>query len=353
MVSTRMAEHIDANMGSMLIGVIVSAVLLGVSLVQTFYYYLNYPKDRWFLRTLVALTALFDTVHLVLITHTIYHYLVSNYNKPESMELLIWSVLLEALFTGVTGALVQCFYLTRVWLLSNKNKFLTGFILAIVVANATMGTVWVVLSMQLNTFDELLSISPITISINALSTAADILIAVSLCIILHQARTGFRKSDTMINRLTLFIVNTGVLTSICAMASLISLIASPLTLIYATFYFCIGRLYTNSFLATLNARKAITGQVDDISHMLVSIPPTLLNTHQGSAGKKSHQQTISIRIETTQEQHGKVPASNLRTRSQGKLADKELYSEEEDPRQNVALETTKTHESFESDRHPV
>ncbi|KAH0579391.1 hypothetical protein H2248_003530 [Termitomyces sp. 'cryptogamus'] len=137
------------------------------------------------------------------------------------------------------------------------------------------------------------------------------------------------------------------------MASLISLIASPLTLIYATFYFCIGRLYTNSFLATLNARKAITGQVDDISHMLVSIPPTLLNTQQGSAGKKSHQQTISIRIETTQEQHGKVPASNLGTRSQGKLADKELYSEEEDPRQNVALETTKTHESFESDRHPV
>ncbi|KAH0579390.1 hypothetical protein H2248_003529 [Termitomyces sp. 'cryptogamus'] len=166
MVSTRMAEHIDANMGSMLIGVIVSAVLLGVSLVQTFYYYLNYPKDRWFLRTLVALTALFDTVHLVLITHTIYHYLVSNYksvrivtssyqlanlqlnSKPESMELLIWSVLLEALFTGVTGALVQCFYLTRVWLLSNKNKFLTGFILAIVVANATMGTVWVVLSIE-------------------------------------------------------------------------------------------------------------------------------------------------------------------------------------------------------------
>lgn len=30
-------------MGAMLIGVIVSAVLLGVSLVQTFYYYLGAP----------------------------------------------------------------------------------------------------------------------------------------------------------------------------------------------------------------------------------------------------------------------------------------------------------------------
>ncbi|KAF5371406.1 hypothetical protein D9615_009697 [Tricholomella constricta] len=300
MAETRMAENIDANMGSMLIGVIVSAVLLGISLVQTFYYYINYPKDPWYLRSLVAVTAVFDMVHLGMISHTVYHYLISNYNNPRSLELLVWSVLMEALFTGVTGALVQCFYLTRVWLLSNKSIFLTVFILLIVLANAGLGTVWVVLSMQLETYDELLTISPITISINALSAAADVLIAASLCIMLHRARTGFKRSDSMINRLMLFVVNTGVLTSCCAVASLISLIASPLTLVYASFYFCIGRLYTNSFLATLNARRTLTGKVDDVSHMLVSIPPTLLNTHH-SGGQKKSQANISIRIDTTHE----------------------------------------------------
>ncbi|RDB29940.1 hypothetical protein Hypma_013791 [Hypsizygus marmoreus] len=293
-----MADHIHYNMGSMLVGVIVSAVLLGVSFVQTFYYYMSYPKDPWYLKGLVALTVIFDTVHLIFISHTIYHYLVSNYNNPAALDLLIWSVVMEALPTGLTGALVQCFYTTRVWRLSNKNMLLTGFILLIVFGNAGCGTAWVILAIQLKTYTDLLRISPLTNTINALSTTADVLIAATLCLMLHRARTGFKRSDSMINKLMLFVVNTGVLTSLCAIGSLISLIVSPNTLVYASFYFCIGRLYTNSFLATLNARKSITGRVDDVSHMLVSIPPTLLNTHNLS--KKSNQ-NISIRIDTTKE----------------------------------------------------
>ncbi|KAG6879188.1 hypothetical protein C0992_004491, partial [Termitomyces sp. T32_za158] len=128
---------------------------------------------------------------------------------------------------------------------------------------------------------------------------------------LEQGLKSNFLSDTIINRLMLFIVNTGLLTSLFAMATLISLVISPLTLIYATFYFCIGRLYTNSFLATLNARKAITGQVDDVSHMLVSIPPAFSNTRQISTGNKLQHQAISIRIETTQEQHSMVSKNDL------------------------------------------
>ncbi|KAF9463802.1 hypothetical protein BDZ94DRAFT_1321566 [Collybia nuda] len=324
-MSTTVPPPLDSTMGAMLIGVIVSAVLLGVSLVQTFYYYLDYPKDPWYLKSLVACTAVFDVTHLAMISHTVYHYLITNYHNPPSLEIMTWSVLLEALFTGVTGALVQCFYTTRVWRLSNKNVWLTGLILAIVLANAGCGTAWVILSMQLNTYEELLSISPLTISINALSTGADVLIAASLCFMLQRARTGFKKSDSMINRLMLFVVNTGVLTSICAIASLVSLLASPLTLIYASFYFCIGRLYTNSFLATLNARKSITGRIDDVSHMLVSMPPTLL-TPIGSSGKSS--QNISIRIDTTKErdrEHLDVHSNKGHNLSDDELASPKRY----------------------------
>jgi len=215
--------------------------------------------------------------------------------------------------------------LTIISVVSNKNVWLTGLILAIVLANAGCGTAWVILSMQLNTYEELLSISPLTISINALSTGADVLIAASLCFMLQRARTGFKKSDSMINRLMLFVVNTGVLTSICAIASLVSLLASPLTLIYASFYFCIGRLYTNSFLATLNARKSITGRIDDVSHMLVSMPPTLL-TPIGSSGKSS--QNISIRIDTTKErdrEHLDVHSNKGHNLSDDELASPKRY----------------------------
>ncbi|KAJ3933782.1 MAG: hypothetical protein NXY57DRAFT_1037381 [Lentinula lateritia] len=62
---------------------------------------------------------------------------------------------------------------------------------------------------------------------------------------------------------TLHAVNTGAITSICAMSTLVSMLAAPKTLIYIAFYFCIGQLYTASLLATLNARNGMRNAADD------------------------------------------------------------------------------------------
>jgi len=176
--------------------------------------------------------------------------------------------------------------------LSHKNFILTGSILLLVLANSGCGIAWVIVSIQIKTYEDLLKISPLTISINALSATADVIIAATLVIMLNRSRTGFSKSDTMINKLILFVVNTGLLTSCCAIASLISLVASPRTLIYASFYFCIGRLYSNSLLATLNARRILRGRVDDVDVMMLTIPST-------STSSSRPNKNISIRVNTT------------------------------------------------------
>ncbi|GAW07567.1 hypothetical protein LENED_009570 [Lentinula edodes] len=56
-------EHqpLDNTMGAMLVGIIVSAVLYGISLVQTLFYFNRYRNDAWYLKSLVAITVLFDT----------------------------------------------------------------------------------------------------------------------------------------------------------------------------------------------------------------------------------------------------------------------------------------------------
>ncbi|CAA7263604.1 unnamed protein product [Cyclocybe aegerita] len=201
---------LDNSMGAMMIGVIVSAVLHGICLLQAFLYYQNYKKDVWYLKSLVILTVSFDAIHLAMISHAVYHYVVSYYHDEDQLRFLVWTVLMEALFTGVNGAVVQTFYTLRVWRLSKGNIILTGTILFLILATVGSGTAWVILSMQMETYDDLLKISPLTITINALSTAVDVAIAASLCIMLHNARTGFRKSDTIITKLIIFVVNTGV-----------------------------------------------------------------------------------------------------------------------------------------------
>lgn len=59
-------------------------------------------------------------------------------------------------------------------------------------------------------------------AINALAATGDVLITITLCILLHQSRTGYQSSDTMIMKLIMFSISTGFLTSICAAMSLIS-----------------------------------------------------------------------------------------------------------------------------------
>ncbi|KAF9050875.1 hypothetical protein BDZ89DRAFT_594735 [Hymenopellis radicata] len=282
-------------MGVMLIGVVLSAILYGLAIGQTLYYYSKYPKDPWYLKLLVAITVCFDTIHLILITQTMYHYLITSYYDSTALTEATWGVIIEALPTGVTGALVQCFYAVRVFRLSKKNLILTGVIMVLVVGNAGCGTVWVVLAMSKKSYKDLLDISAMTMTINALSVAADVLISLSLCIIFQRSKTGFRRSDTILTKLTIFFLNTGLATSMCAVGSLISLAVSPNSLVYALWYFCIGRLYTNSLLAALNARNIIRGQTADLDELS---PPTVPTSRASSSARTPN---ISIRIDTMQQ----------------------------------------------------
>ncbi|KAJ7036173.1 hypothetical protein C8F04DRAFT_1096362 [Mycena alexandri] len=243
--------------------VIVSAVLYGISLLQCLFYFTRYGRDPFYLKALVATTIFLDTMHLTFVVHTVYHYLIANYYKNDTLQ-----VMLEALPTGLTAGLVQSFYAHRVWRMSHRNVVLTGLILILVLATSGASNSLIIFTtayiLRAGTYEKLLKISPLTISINALSSGADVLITATLCFMLYHTQPASLETETMVNRLILFTINTGLLTSLCAIASLVSLIISPKTLIYASFYFCIGRLYSNALLASLNARAVIRGHINDV-----------------------------------------------------------------------------------------
>jgi len=141
-------------------------------------------------------------------------------------------------------------------------------------------------------------------TINALAAAGDVLIALVLCTMLQRSRTGFRRTDTMINKLMLFTINTGLLTSLCAVASLISIVAAPSTFIYIAFYFTLGRLYSNSLMATLNARKSIRGEDPEaITLSFRGMHKTGSTTMATAAttNAKCQANNISIKVDTIQE----------------------------------------------------
>ncbi|KIK02541.1 hypothetical protein K443DRAFT_96699 [Laccaria amethystina LaAM-08-1] len=297
---------LDNTFGAAFVGLVVAATLHGVSCVQAWYYF-THQDDQWPIRLLVGAVMAFDTIHQILITHTVYIYTISNWGNSKILGRLVWSMLVEVLFNGFTAFLVQSFLAMRVWRLSNRNPWLTLLVCLLIAgefgAPFVHITFWVFAHAACN------SGCSLSIIVNALAAAGDVLIAGTLCIILHRSRTGFHRSDTMINKLILFSVNTGVLTSLCAIASLISIVVAGHTFLYIAFFFCIGRLYSNSLLATLNARKMIRGAADGI-HSTSTCENMSLKSFSHNAKSKTggvssaaarRQANISIKIDTTKE----------------------------------------------------
>ncbi|KAJ8490026.1 hypothetical protein ONZ45_g13356 [Pleurotus djamor] len=95
------------------------------------------------------------------------------------------------------------------------------------------------------------------------SAIADVIIAVSFIVILTRSRTGFSKTDGVLTRMTQLLVGTGTLTAFLtaldaalfyrAITDLMRTDTNILTA-YTIPDFLLSKLYTNSLLATLNAR---------------------------------------------------------------------------------------------------
>ncbi|KAL0960676.1 hypothetical protein HGRIS_005705 [Hohenbuehelia grisea] len=98
----------------------------------------------------------------------------------------------------------------------------------------------------------------------AATTACDVGISVALWYYLHRGRTAFTRTQNVVNKLILYTVNIGFLTSCASSLTLILWLALPNNFIFITFTLIRSKLYVNSMLVTLNfrntARQELRGQ---------------------------------------------------------------------------------------------
>ncbi|KAL4269496.1 DUF6534 domain-containing protein [Pleurotus pulmonarius] len=306
------AIAIDNTMGAALIGCILAAALYGVSTVQTFFYFTHYSRDPWYTQQIVLAVWVFDTLHQALITHTVYHYVISNYFNPIALGNMIWSILLEVLVNGFIGLIVQSYLMHRIWRLSGKKLWPLFLIGPFILGEFVCSLVFTILSLQMTTFAELTSLKGLSMTVNVLAAAGDLLISICLVLMLHKRRTGFKKSNTIISRLIIFTINTGLLTTMCAIASLISILVWDATLIYVTFFFCIGRFYANTLLATLNARSIIRNVGEEVDTNSVPLSGRHASSTLNKIGPKPT--NISIQIDTAHEYMRDDDSTTMKTK---------------------------------------
>ncbi|KAI0040387.1 hypothetical protein FA95DRAFT_884187 [Auriscalpium vulgare] len=301
---------LDSTMGGLYIGILVSGALWGVTTMQTWHYYREYPQDPWHIKALVAVVFVLDTLHQMLIAHTGYWYLVTHYFEPQFLGRIVWSIAAEVAVAAIVALIVQCFFIKRIWKFSKKNPIIVGIVSVLALSQFLVTVVYLarVFSRDLWTYPKLATIKGLSMSVNATTVAADASIALMLCYLLQSSRTGFRRSDTVINKLILFAANTGLITSMDAVCSLITIAALPNTFIYISFFFAQSRLYSNSLMATLNARNSLRNNLD--SEGLISLTAMAGRSAATTApsfhpmGIRSQTNNVAIRIDTMTESNG-------------------------------------------------
>ncbi|RDB18041.1 hypothetical protein Hypma_000871 [Hypsizygus marmoreus] len=252
---------LNATYGSAFIGLIVGAVLYGVTLLQTFLYYRQYPQDSRLTKFLVFLLWVLDTAHLVLCTMSIYWYLVTNFANPLALNKTTWSMDLQTDCNGLIGLIVECFFARRVWAMSG-NILLTGVIVILACIHFGLGIVFTIKSFILIDLDKFPQLIWVTSAGLGSAAAADIIIACALCYYLTKNKTGFSRTDSLITTLIAYSLTTGLITSVIAFIAVVTFAIMPKNYVWLAFFWVLGKCYVNSFLAALNSRESLREKVN-------------------------------------------------------------------------------------------
>ncbi|KAG2127107.1 hypothetical protein DEU56DRAFT_982781 [Suillus clintonianus] len=257
--------------GALFIGVVLSAVLFGLTNIQAFIYLQTHRSAGiTFFKLFVIWLWIFDALHLALITHSVYYYLVTNYANFGVLTEIVWSLKLQLAIGIFIIPMVHLLYVHRIWKVSKgRSRVLPTVALVIVVvlsSGVAIPLIWAQYKVKL--FKDLIEMQwSIFLSLGA-ATFVDILIASSLWYLLATSRTGFSSTDSFITKLVNYTISTGCLTSICSTSIIITCAVMPTNFIFIGLQFLVTNLYVNSFIALLNARHYMQANTIVDSHEL-------------------------------------------------------------------------------------
>lgn len=258
-----MSSALDTTFGATFIGVVIATFLYGILTLQTYTYWIRYVHDSTFDRTFVLALWVVDTLQLVFICYMQYYYTITNYFNPAAMQFNNWSFNMEVGLTAIITFMVQAYFARRAWYFTKRvgSRFTTtrrtqmmGAVIGLTTLTGLgFGLGSFVMTFILGRFDKFIEYRWLVGGWLGAAATCDIMIVYMLSTALMTQRTGFGRTDALIDKLLRYTINTGLLTSIIATVDLIAFCTMN-NLVHLAFNFVLGKLYTNTLLATLNAR---------------------------------------------------------------------------------------------------
>ncbi|KAF8824020.1 hypothetical protein HHX47_DHR9000081 [Lentinula edodes] len=274
----------DNTLGAAFIGYSFACAVFGVLTAQVTNYYQTFVADPKQLRILVGIVWSLELIHVILISHALYHYTITLFGSMLEMITghVVWSLVTQVLVAGISGSIVKLCFVLRVWRFSRRNVFITGLIFIVVLVqfgfiigscksnhaasspSNLFGIVkiiaYTIAAYQIQSFLDLPKLQVLGSIALATGALGDVLTAVALIFYLRKLRTGYTEPDSLVNNLTGYAIHTGAFTSAMTLLTLIFYDAYPNTFQYMAVYFVVSKTFAVSLMCTLNTRKQVAGR---------------------------------------------------------------------------------------------
>lgn len=116
--------------------------------------------------------------------------------------------------------------------MSQKNRILTAILCADVLTQFVIAVVYYARIYNLSSWTQFSDVVHTEFAMNCISAFTDTLLGVVVVWLLWRSRSGIRRTDSLINRLVMYMVGSGLVTSIFTVLALVSARVAPNSLIY-------------------------------------------------------------------------------------------------------------------------
>ncbi|RDX45637.1 hypothetical protein OH76DRAFT_1473831 [Lentinus brumalis] len=303
---------LDNTFGAYLLGTFLGMLQYGVLLYQVQEYCRLYPRDRGVLKCLVAAIVLLETVFSILNIHTCYHYLVLNYFAPPRLLFGVWSINFTPLASAMTVVVAQSFFARRVFLVGRRYRSIALIAVLLFVAIIALDAAGTAQAFLVKEFSKSGKVTWLAAAGSITASVADLLLTAVLIVALRRSRTGFKHTDSLIAVITMYTINTGLLTGIFHVLLWIVSIKYPENLIYGLIGIINTRLYGNVLLATLNARISFSKRgMHTFGVITADLPETSMEFRPGGFQSGDTMPRDVIELKSWNKSQGGVGANDV------------------------------------------
>ncbi|KAK0226565.1 hypothetical protein IW262DRAFT_776251 [Armillaria fumosa] len=254
---------IERLSGPIIVAILLHWGLFGTLSVQLYLYYLAFPKDRKFTKYLVYGIYVVEFVQTMLVTHDAFVEFGYGFGDIEALTDVHFNWLIVPVMSAAVAFVGQGFYAYRIFILS-RSRIVPAFVTCVSLISSVAAIITGVYSFEANDIIKLNNRkTSIVVGIWCGGSAlCDVVIAICMAYYLTRHNTNFRQTQILVTKLVRLTVETGSVTAVVALLSLILFFVFPGQTFYSTPVFIMSKLYANTVYMVLNSRIRIQGGRD-------------------------------------------------------------------------------------------